>query len=77
MRSLTKYDVSNIQIIAKWLLQQDNVYIIFKSNKIPHITEILDTQKFNLIQDDWEVLNRFFPIQFDTGCSINEFYELS
>ena len=25
-----KYNVSNIQVVAKWLLQQDNVYIVFK-----------------------------------------------
>ena len=32
-----KYKVTNTQIVAKWLLQQENVYIIFKSNNCNHI----------------------------------------
>lgn len=72
-----KYNVSNIQIVAKWLLQQDNVYIIFKSNNKKHIKEVLDTEKFKLSQEDWEKLNNDFPIKFNKGCTQNEFYELS
>ena len=72
-----KYNVSNVQIVAKWLLQQENVYIIFKSNNINHIQEILDTQKFNLSFEDWDDLNRNFPIKFNKGCASNEFYEVS
>lgn len=72
-----KYNVTNTQIVAKWLLQQDNVYIIFKSNNCKHIKEILDTDKFCISEDDWNKLNESFPIMFDVGCSTNEFYELS
>ena len=72
-----KYNKTNIQIAVKWLTQQENVYIIFKSNNIEHIKEILDTNKFELTTDDWEELNKNFPIQFNKGCTINEFYELS
>ncbi len=72
-----KYHVSNVQVVAKWLLQQDNVYIIFKSNNIKHIQEILETQNFNLSRKDWQILNYNFPIQFDRGCASNEFYEVS
>lgn len=71
-----KYKVSNVQIVAKWLLQQDNVYIIFKSNNCEHIREILDTDKFELSDEDWNKLNEKFPIMFDVGCSTNEFYEI-
>lgn len=72
-----KYNVSNVQIVAKWLLQQNNVYIVFKSNNINHIKEILDTQKFALNENDWDYLDKNFPIMFDKGCASNEFYEIS
>lgn len=72
-----KYKVSNVQIVAKWLLQQENVYIVFKSNKPDHIKEIIDTGSFELSEDDWQKLNMDFPVQFDKGCSTNEFFELS
>ena len=72
-----KYNVSNIQVVAKWLLQQDNVYIVFKSNNCEHIKEILETNKFCLSDDDWNELNDNFPVKFDVGCSTNEFYEIT
>lgn len=72
-----KYNVTNTQIVAKWLLQQNNVYIVFKSNNCEHIKEILDTEKFNLSDEDWNNLNEKFPVMFDKGCATNEFYELS
>lgn len=72
-----KYNVTNIQVVAKWLLQQDNVYIVFKSNNCEHIKEILETNKFCLSKNDWNELNNNFPITFDVGCSTNEFYEIS
>ena len=72
-----KYNVSNIQVVAKWLLQQDNVYIVFKSNNCEHIKEILETDKFCLSDDDWNELNDNFPVKFDVGCSSNEFYEIT
>lgn len=71
-----KYKVTNTQIVAKWLLQQENVYIIFKSNNCNHIKEILETEKFKISDEDWNNLDKNFPIKFDVGCSINEFYEL-
>lgn len=72
-----KYGVSNVQIVAKWLLQQNNVYIVFKSNNPQHIQEIIDTNNFTLTMKDWEKLDAEFPVQFSKGCSKNEFYELS
>lgn len=72
-----KYNVSRIQVVAKWLLQQDNVYIVFKSNNCEHIKEILETNKFCLSDDDWNELNDNFPVKFDVGCSSNEFYEIT
>lgn len=72
-----KYNVSNIQVVAKWLLQQDNVYIVFKSNNCEHIKEILETNKFCLSDDDWNELNDNFSVKFDVGCSSNEFYEIT
>jgi len=72
-----KYNVSNVQIVAKWLLQQKNVYIIFKSNNKEHIKEILDTCNFTLSKKDWHKLNKEFPIIFNVGCASNAFYEIS
>ena len=72
-----KYNVSNTQVVAKWLLQQDNVYIVFKSNNCEHIKEILETNNFCLSDDDWNELNDNFPVKFDVGCSSNEFYEIT
>ena len=76
-RLADKYGVSNIQIAAKWLTYQDNVYIIFKSNNCNHIKEIIDSEKINLSKEDWEDLNNNFPVKFDVGCSTNEFYEIT
>lgn len=72
-----KYKVSNVQIVAKWLLQQENVYIVFKSNNKEHIKEIIQTRDFELSKDDWISLDRDFPIKFNKGCAYNAFYELS
>lgn len=73
----SKYNVNNVQIAAKWLLQQDNVYIVFKSNNCEHIKEILETSNFCLSNDDWKNLNENFPVMFNVGCSTNEFYEIT
>lgn len=71
-----KYKVSNVQIVAKWILQQDNIYMVFKSNNCKHIREILDTDKFKLSDEEWNELNENFPVMFDMGCATNEFYEI-
>ena len=71
-----KYKVSNVEIVAKWLLQQKNVYIIFKSNNIEHINEILDTKNFRLSKKDWDLLDKEFPVKFNKGCTLEEFYEV-
>ena len=76
-RMAVKYQVSNVQIVAKWLLQQKNVYIVFKSNNIDHIKEIINTKNFKLSKKDWNILNKDFPIRFNIGCASNSFYELS
>ncbi len=72
-----KYNKSNIQIAVKWLTQQSNIYIVFKSNNISHIKEILNTENFELTKDDWEILNKDFPVKFNKGCTANEFFEIS
>lgn len=72
-----KYKASNIQIAAKWLLQQKNVYIVFKSNNINHIKEIIDSDRITLTKNDWNMLDKYFPVRFNVGCASNEMYELS
>lgn len=71
-----KYNKTNVQIAVKWLTQQPNVYIIFKSNNIEHIREVLETSNFELSPEDWEKLDKNFPIRFNKGCTANEFFEL-
>ncbi len=72
-----KYNKSNVQIAIRWLIEQPNVHIIFKSNNIDHIDEILDTYNFSLEEKDWNELNTNFPVMFDKGCTENEFFEVS
>ena len=72
-----KYNVSNVQVVAKWLLQQDNIYIIFKSNNKDHIKEIIRTNEFELSKEDMDILDKDFPVKFSKGCAYNAFYELS
>lgn len=72
-----KYEKTNIQIAARWLLQQEGVYIVFKSSNKEHIDEIVNAEKFELTDSDWERLSVNFPIQKNTGCTANEYFELS
>src|SRR3989344_682787 len=71
-----KYNKSNTQIVAKWLLQQDGVSIVFKSSNKKHIDEILDANSFTLSEFDWNVLDKCFPVQRDVGCTANEYFEV-
>jgi diketogulonate reductase-like aldo/keto reductase len=72
-----KYDKTNTQIVARWLLQQDGVSIVFKSSATEHIDEILDAQAFELSERDWERLDQEFPVQSDLGCTSDTYFELS
>lgn len=72
-----KYKKTNIQIAVKWLLQQDGVSIVFKSANKKHIDEILEVETFELSDEDWEKLNKDFPIQKELGCTANTYFELS
>lgn len=58
-----KYNKTNIQIAAKWLTQQKNVNVLFKSSNPKHIDEIIETENFKLSQDDWDKLDKEFPVQ--------------
>lgn len=72
-----KYEKTNTQIVARWLLQQDGVSIVFKSSTKEHIDEIVDVQKFELCAHDWQRLNTEFPVQKDLGCTADTYFELS
>lgn len=72
-----KYNKTNVQIAVKWLLKQDGVSIVFKSSNKQHIDEILDVENFQLSDEDWERLNREFPVQLDKGCTADGYFELS
>jgi diketogulonate reductase-like aldo/keto reductase len=72
-----KYNKTNIQIAVKWLLQQNGVFIVFKSSNKDHVDEILETKNFELAAEDWERLNKEFPVQIDKGCTADSYFELS
>jgi len=72
-----KYHKTNAQIVARWLLQQDGVSIVFKSSTKQHIDEILDAAAFELSAEDWEALDEEFPVQKDLGCTADAYFELS
>jgi diketogulonate reductase-like aldo/keto reductase len=72
-----KYKKTNVQIAVKWLLQQNGVSIAFKSTNKEHIDEILEVETFELSDEDWEKLNKDFPVQKEFGCTANTYFELS
>lgn len=72
-----KYGKTNVQIAVNWLLHQDGVSIVFKSANKEHIDEILDADSFSLSDDDWERLNKYFPVQKKLGCTADTYFELS
>ena len=72
-----KYNKTNTQIVAKWLIRQEGVSIVFKSSNKEHIDEILDVENFELSDRDWEILDKEFPVQIDVGCTANTYFELS
>ena len=72
-----KYNKTNTQIAARWLLQQEGVSIVFKSSNKKHIDEILDADGFKLSNRDWEILDKEFPVQKDLGCTADSYFELS
>ncbi|MGE5456526.1 MAG: aldo/keto reductase [Ignavibacteriales bacterium] len=72
-----KYEKTNIQIAVKWLLQQEGVSIVFKSSNKKHIDEILDVENFELSNQDWEALDKDFPVQKELGCTADTYFELS
>lgn len=68
-----KYGKKNAQIAIRWLIQQKNINIIFKSTNPEHIQEIIDTQNFSLSDDDMRNLSENFPRQESTSF-INSHY---
>ena len=76
-RLAVKYRASNTQIVARWLIQQAGVSIVFKSSNPTHIDEILGINDFILSQDDWNNLDQNFPYKIGSGCTANTFYQLS
>lgn len=72
-----KYAKTNTQIVARWLLQQDGVSIVFKSSTKAHIDEIVDALEFELSEADWALLDEQFPVQKNLGCTADTYYSLS
>ncbi|GBD34708.1 General stress protein 69 [bacterium HR35] len=72
-----KYNKTNVQIAVKWLLQQDCVEIVFKSSNKDHIDEILDTENFEILYEDWKRLDEEFPVQLEVGCTANNYFEVT
>jgi hypothetical protein len=38
---------------------------------------MLETKNFELAAEDWEKLDKEFPIQIDKGCTADSYFELS
>lgn len=72
-----KYGKTNVQIVVKWLLQQKNISLVFKSSNKQHIQEILESKDFNLTPEDWHILDTEFPVQINTGCTADVYFEIS
>ncbi len=71
-----KYGKTNAQIAVKWLTQQDGVSILFKSTNKKHIDEVLETENFELSKEDWERLDKDFPIQKDESFNGSGYFSL-
>jgi diketogulonate reductase-like aldo/keto reductase len=62
-----KYNKTVAQIAIKWLIEQDNVHVIFNTRNIKHLDEILETNTFEMLQEDLDVLTKDFPDQKEVG----------
>jgi len=58
-----KYGKTTAQIAVRWILQQDDVRVLFKSSSPKHIDEIIEAEEFQLTESDWEKLDKDFPVQ--------------
>ena len=58
-----KYGRSNVQITIRWLTQQDNMHIVFKTANPEHLKEIMDAQSFDISEADMKELTDNFPHQ--------------
>lgn len=66
-RIADKYGMTNAQTAARWLTQQENVGIVFKTKNPEHLKEIVDAQNVTLSDEDMETLTRDFPRQEAEG----------
>lgn len=63
----SNYNKTNAQIAIRWLTQQEGVSVLFKSTNQKHINEILETEKFQLNDQDFRILEKDFPLQKNCG----------
>ena len=56
-----KYGMTPAQTAVRWLTQQENVGIVFKTKNPEHLKEIIDAQNVTLSDEDTEALTRDFP----------------
>lgn len=66
-----KYGLTNAQTAVRWLTQQENVGIVFKTKNPAHLKEIVDVQNVTLSEDDMAALSRDFPRQESEGFTTN------
>ncbi|MDR1026613.1 MAG: aldo/keto reductase [Lactobacillus sp.] len=58
-----KYGVKNAQIAVRWLTQQDNVNVVFKTTNPEHLKEIVDSGNITISPEDMKNLADNFPRQ--------------
>lgn len=66
-----KYGLTNAQTAVRWLTQQENVGIIFKTKNPAHLKEIVDAQNITLSKEDMDALTRDFPRRESEGFTTN------
>lgn len=71
-----KYGKTNTQIAVRWLIQQDNINILFQSTKAEHIKEVLGANDFELSDEDMRDLTDNFPKQQDVSFNGAGFFPM-
>ena len=71
-----KYGLNTAQIAISWLIQQENVYTIFKTTNKKHLQEVLDVQNTQIAPEDMEQLTKNFPLQTDISFTMKKYSPL-
>lgn len=71
-----KYGISTAQAAILWLIQQENVYAVFKTTNKKHLQEMLDIKNMQIGREDIELLTKNFPLQTDVSFTMKKYFSL-